>query len=86
MKSGFKLNKITFKLREGDKAGNPDECAIGGKWVDKTTDDFFKGKESFCLAYQELSHQLVHHNNYQVLKIIVNNLKNQELMKFIVVQ
>ena len=39
-----KLNKVTFKLREGDKAGNLNECAIGGKWVDKTTDDFFKGK------------------------------------------
>ena len=43
MKSGFKLNNITFRMREGDKAGNANECAIGGKWVDKTTDDFFKG-------------------------------------------
>ena len=41
MKSGFKLNKVIFKLREGDKASNPNECAIGGKWVEKTTDDFF---------------------------------------------
>ena len=44
MKSGFKLNKVTFKVREGDNSTNPTECAIGGKWVDKTTDDFFKGK------------------------------------------
>ena len=41
---GYKLNNVTFKLREGDKSGNFNECAIGGKWIDKTTDDFFKGK------------------------------------------
>ena len=44
MKSGYRLNKVTFKMREGDAAKNSHECAIGGKWVDKTTDDFFKGK------------------------------------------
>jgi peroxiredoxin len=44
MKSGFKLEKVIFKMREGDKSGSLNECAIGGKWVDKTTDDFFKGK------------------------------------------
>ena len=42
MKSGYRLNKVTFKMREGDTAKNSHECAIGGKWVDKTTDDFFK--------------------------------------------
>ena len=31
-------------LREGDKNTNSNECAIGGKWIDKTTDDLFKGK------------------------------------------
>ena len=44
MKSGYKLNKVIFKMREGDKAENANECPIGGSWVDKTTDDFFKGK------------------------------------------
>jgi peroxiredoxin len=44
MKSGYRLNKVTFKMREGDTAKNSHECAVGGKWVDKTTDDFFKGK------------------------------------------
>ena len=44
MKAGFKINKVTFKLREGDKAENKNECAIGGKWVDKSTDEFFKNK------------------------------------------
>ncbi len=44
MKSGFKINKIKFKIREGDQATKLSECAIGGKWIDKTTDDFFKNK------------------------------------------
>ena len=44
MKSGFKLEKVIFKMRDGDSAKNINECAIGGKWIDKTTDDFFKGK------------------------------------------
>jgi peroxiredoxin len=44
MKTGFKLDKVIFKCREGDKAGSLTECSIGGKWVDKSTDDFFKGK------------------------------------------
>ena len=41
MKSGYKLKKIIFKIREGDKANNSSECAIGGRWITKTTDDFF---------------------------------------------
>ena len=44
MKPGYKLEKVIFKLREGDKAGKSNECSIGGKWIDKSTDDFFKGK------------------------------------------
>ena len=44
MIEGFKIPKVTFKVREGDTAGNQETCAIGGKWIEKTTDDFFKGK------------------------------------------
>ena len=44
MKSGFKLEKVIFKMRDGDSAKSINECAIGGKWIDKTTDDYFKGK------------------------------------------
>ena len=44
MKSGFKLEKVIFKTRDGDSAKNINECAIGGKWINKTTDDYFKGK------------------------------------------
>ena len=44
MIEGFKVPEVIFKVREGDVAENVEACAIGGKWVDKTTDDFFKGK------------------------------------------
>ena len=44
MKAGYKLEKVIFKTRDGDSAKNINECAIGGKWIDKTTDDYFKGK------------------------------------------
>ena len=44
MIEGFKVPEVIFKVREGDIAENVEACAIGGKWVDKTTDDFFKGK------------------------------------------
>jgi peroxiredoxin len=44
MIQGLKIPNVTFKLREGDTAEADGACAIGGKWVDKTTDDFFKGK------------------------------------------
>ncbi len=44
MKSGFKINKVKFKIREGDTADSQDSCAIGGKWIEKSTDDFFKDK------------------------------------------
>ena len=44
MIEGFKVPKVNFKIREGDNTENENTCSIGGKWVDKTTDDFFKAK------------------------------------------
>ena len=41
---GLKIPKVIFKTREGDSSNSPNECSIGGKWVDKSTDDYFKGK------------------------------------------
>ena len=38
------IPKVIFKTREGDISDNIETCAIGGKWVDKTTEDFFKKK------------------------------------------
>ena len=42
---GFKLPHVTFRTHEGDEEV-PGEtgCPIGGEWVNKTTDDYFKGK------------------------------------------
>ena len=38
------LPKVTFKIREGD-IGEDGGCTFSeGKWVEKTTDDLFKGK------------------------------------------
>ena len=44
MIEGFKIQTVTFKVREGDTAENQETCSIGGKWIEKNTDDFFKGK------------------------------------------
>ena len=44
MIEGFKIPKVTFRIREGDTSDNEVACAIGGKWTSKTTDDFFKNK------------------------------------------
>ena len=39
-----KIPNVIFKTREGDTSERESACSIGGKWVDKSTDDFFKGK------------------------------------------
>ena len=39
MIKGFKIPNVVFKVREGDTSLSEEFCAIGGKWVDKTTDD-----------------------------------------------
>ena len=44
MKRDLKIPKVTFRTREGDEVETDGGCAIGGQWVNKTTDDFFKGK------------------------------------------
>ena len=40
----FKIPKVTFRTREGDEETEDGGCAIGGVWVNKTTDDYFKNK------------------------------------------
>jgi peroxiredoxin len=40
----FVIPKVVFKTREGDTSETEFACSTGGKWVDKTTDDFFKEK------------------------------------------
>ena len=44
MKRDLKIPKVTFRTREGDEVEPDGGCAIGGQWVNKTTDDYFKGK------------------------------------------
>ena len=44
MIEGFKIPQVNFRIREGDTSDNEIACAIGGKWKNKSTDDFFKNK------------------------------------------
>ena len=44
MKRDLKIPKVTFRVRIGDEVETDGGCAIGGQWINKTTDDFFKGK------------------------------------------
>ena len=44
MKEGMLIPKVTFRTREGDEVETDGGCAIGGQWINKTTDDYFKGK------------------------------------------
>ena len=44
MQKGFKIPKVTFRTRVGDEEPTDGGCAIGGQWLNKTTDDYFKGK------------------------------------------
>jgi peroxiredoxin len=41
---GTKIPEITLMYREGDLPPADGGCAIGGKWVQKTTDNLFAGK------------------------------------------
>ena len=44
MQNGMIIPKVTFRTREGDEIETDGGCAIGGQWLNKTTDDYFKGK------------------------------------------
>ena len=44
MKRDLKIPKVTFRVRTGDEVETDGGCAIGGQWINKTTDDFFKNK------------------------------------------
>ena len=43
MKRDLKIPKVTFRTREGDEVETDGGCAIGGQWVNKTTDAYFTG-------------------------------------------
>ena len=44
MKRDLMIPKVTFRTRIGDEVETDGGCAIGGQWINKTTDDLFKGK------------------------------------------
>ena len=44
MKRDLQIPKVTFRVRVGDEVETDGGCAIGGQWINKTTDDYFSGK------------------------------------------
>jgi peroxiredoxin len=44
MIEGFKIPKVTFRVRTGDAVETDGGCAIGGEWHNATTDSYFKDK------------------------------------------
>ncbi len=42
MKRDLMIPKVTFRVRTGDEVETDGGCAIGGQWVNKTTDDYLK--------------------------------------------
>ena len=50
MKRDLMITKVTFRVRIGDEVETDGGCAIGGQWLNKTTDDFFKGKRSVLFS------------------------------------
>ena len=44
MIKGFEIPKVIFRVREGDTSNDEEICAIGGRWTDQSSDDYFKGK------------------------------------------
>jgi hypothetical protein len=73
MIKGFKIPKVNFRVREGDASDNEEVCAIGGKWIDKSSDEYFKGKRVILLVYLVRLHRHVLHSNYQDLKKMLQN-------------
>ena len=84
MIKGFKIPNVTFKIREGDNSLSEELCAIGGKWLDKTTDDFFKGKRVILFSLPGAFTPTCSSQQLPGFEKILTNLKNQELMKYIV--
>ena len=54
MKRDLKIPKVTFRVRVGDEVETDGGCAIGGQWLNKTTDDFFKGKRAVSYTHLTL--------------------------------
>ena len=50
MKRDLMIPKVTVRVRIGDEVETDGGCAIGGQWLNKTTDDFFKGKRSVLFS------------------------------------
>ena len=75
MKRDLMIPKVTFRVRTGDEVETDGGCAIGGQWINKTTDDFFKGKRAVLFSLPGAFTPTCHRNhlpgyldNYDALK------------------
>ena len=50
MKRDLKIPKVTFRTRV-DEVETDGGCAIGGQWVNKTTDDYFSRQKSCIIQF-----------------------------------
>ena len=82
----FKIPNVVFKIREGDASETEGVCAIGGKWIDKSTDDFFKGKRVLLFSLPGAFTPTCSSQQLPGFVKITKQLKNLVLMKYIVVQ
>ena len=48
----WKVKPHTFKFRTGDTDEKGGCTFIGGSWVDKTTDELFKGKRIVMFSFE----------------------------------
>ena len=73
MIEGFKIPQVTFRIREGDISDNEIACAIGGKWTNKSTDDFFKNKRVILFSLPGAFTPTCSSQNYLDLKKMLMN-------------
>ena len=69
----WKVKPHTFKFRTGDTDEKGGCTFIGGSWVDKTTDELFKGKRIVMFSLLVHLHQHVQAKSCQVMIDIIIN-------------
>ena len=80
------MKQHTFKFRTGDTDEKGGCTFIGEPWVDKTTDELFKGKKIVLFSLLVHLHQHVQVKSYQVMIECIKILKQKVLMMYIAYQ
>ena len=80
------IKKHTFKFRTGDTDEKGGCTFIGGQWVDKTTDELFKGKRIVLFSLPGAFTPTCSGEELPSYDRIIISLKKMVLMMFIVYQ